>query len=169
MKRVENAGDALRELDSRALVHSDPFVLCGADVVGALPLAPALAAHRARKARDADAAATLVLRPCGAPGAGINALLGGAARGPRDELVVTLDAATSRVLAFSDEPRARACRVPRAALDARRFQAGATLRDDLLDVGVDVCSPEVLWRFSENFDYQRRRADYVVNEVRERS
>ena len=36
---------------------------------------------------------------------------------------------------------------------------------DLVDCGVDVCSPEVLWRYSENFDYQELRRDFVANEV----
>lgn len=38
-------------------------------------------------------------------------------------------------------------------------------RYDLLDTQVDVCSPEVLVHFSDNYDYQDVRLDYLRNEV----
>ena len=40
-----------------------------------------------------------------------------------------------------------------------------TLRSDLLDCHVDICSPEVLWRFSENFDYLELRKGFLASEV----
>ena len=40
-----------------------------------------------------------------------------------------------------------------------------TLHSDLLDCHVDICSPEVLWRFSENFDYLELRKGFLASEV----
>ncbi len=39
------------------------------------------------------------------------------------------------------------------------------LRNDLIDCGVNICSPEVLVLMSDNFDYQNLRSHFVSNEV----
>ncbi len=39
------------------------------------------------------------------------------------------------------------------------------LRNDLIDCGIDICSPEVLVLMSDNFDYQDLRSHFVSNEV----
>ncbi|KNE70795.1 hypothetical protein AMAG_14913 [Allomyces macrogynus ATCC 38327] len=39
--------------------------------------------------------------------------------------------------------------------------ADVAVRNDLIDCGVDICSVEVLALFSENFDYQDLRSDFV--------
>ena len=36
---------------------------------------------------------------------------------------------------------------------------------NLVDCGVDVCSLEVLFRYSENFDYQSIRGDFLPTET----
>lgn len=41
------------------------------------------------------------------------------------------------------------------------------VRSDLLDTHVAVCSPEVLMMFSDNFDYQSLRRDFVVGTLSE--
>eukprot|EP00588_Corethron_pennatum_P000567 CAMPEP_0194293660 /NCGR_PEP_ID=MMETSP0169-20130528/48381_1 /TAXON_ID=218684 /ORGANISM="Corethron pennatum, Strain L29A3" /LENGTH=160 /DNA_ID=CAMNT_0039042243 /DNA_START=36 /DNA_END=515 /DNA_ORIENTATION=- len=61
---LRSPGDVLRDLDARAIVRSDPFLVVGSDVLTSADLAGALAAHAARR-RTADPAAvmTAVLRP----------------------------------------------------------------------------------------------------------
>ena len=54
-----SAGEALRIIDQRDCIKSD-FVLCNADTVSNLSLAPVLEAHRARRAADKNAIMTLV-------------------------------------------------------------------------------------------------------------
>jgi translation initiation factor eIF-2B subunit epsilon len=39
------------------------------------------------------------------------------------------------------------------------------IRTDLLDCNVDICSPEMMLQFSDNFDYQDIRKDFIKNEV----
>lgn len=87
----------MAQLDGRDLVESDPFILCGADVVASLPLAPVIAAHHARKARDGDAKTTILFKACGAPGECSRT------RALTDDVVVATDAASGRLLVYSDE------------------------------------------------------------------
>ena len=42
--------------------------------------------------------------------------------------------------------------------------AQVQFRYDLLDCHVDICAPEVLMLFSDNFDYQDIRKDFIHNE-----
>jgi translation initiation factor eIF-2B subunit epsilon len=51
----------MRDLDKRAVLKGD-FVVVYGDVVANIPLAPALAAHKARRATDKNAIMTMVLR-----------------------------------------------------------------------------------------------------------
>jgi translation initiation factor eIF-2B subunit epsilon len=37
--------------------------------------------------------------------------------------------------------------------------------DQMMDCQIDICSPEVLVKFSDNFDYQDIRRDMIINEV----
>ena len=57
-------GDAMRDLDTRGLLVGD-FLMVYGDVVSNLPLESALAAHRARRAKDKNAIMTMVLREAG--------------------------------------------------------------------------------------------------------
>jgi len=42
------------------------------------------------------------------------------------------------------------------------------VRTDLQDCHVDICAPEVLHLFTDNFDYQQLRRDFVVGTLNER-
>lgn len=54
-----SAGEALRLIDQGHMIKND-FVLCSADIVSNMRLAPMLEAHRARRAADKNAIMTLV-------------------------------------------------------------------------------------------------------------
>jgi hypothetical protein len=41
------------------------------------------------------------------------------------------------------------------------------VRTDLLDTNISICSPEVLMMFSDNFDYQTLKRDFVVGTLSE--
>jgi translation initiation factor eIF-2B subunit epsilon len=59
---ILNAGDALRELDKRGLIRSDPFIMVSGDVVTNVDVRGALAEHKRRKKRDPSAIMTLLLK-----------------------------------------------------------------------------------------------------------
>lgn len=44
-------------------------------------------------------------------------------------------------------------------------QESLAIRSDLMDCYIDICSPEVLLKFAENFDYGDIRQDFLHNEV----
>jgi translation initiation factor eIF-2B subunit epsilon len=41
------------------------------------------------------------------------------------------------------------------------------VRSDLIDTNISICSPEVLMMFSDNFDYQSLKRDFVVGTLSE--
>ncbi|EJK69460.1 hypothetical protein THAOC_09281 [Thalassiosira oceanica] len=185
-----NAGDALRELDRRNVVKSDPFILMQGDAVTNADLRGAMAGHKARKKRDSSAIMTILLHevggwglddrdPKGEEGGGdgsANPNAPGYAvrpdhrlpslRGPDDDLLLALDRTHSdRILLWDSSPSKTSASVP--AVFFAENSSSIVLTRDHLDVGVDLCSPDVLARFSDEFDYRRLRSQFVSNSVSE--
>ncbi|RMX66274.1 hypothetical protein DD238_003090 [Peronospora effusa] len=149
------AGDALRELDRRQLVQSNPFVLMSGDVVANVDLQAIITEHKNRKKADPNCIMTSIfkeLRPNFAT----------SVRPLNDELIVGIDANTSQLVLYEDDPEQRSTRLATLFLEDH---AQIALRSDLLDCYIDVCSPEVLLKFAEDFDYQDLRHDFLHNEV----
>ena len=69
----------------------------------------------------------------------------------RDDAVVGVADGSQQIVYYSDDVKDPLLGVPNTVL--LDHPGGVTLHSDLLDCHVDICSPEVLWRFSENFDY----------------
>jgi translation initiation factor eIF-2B subunit epsilon len=157
-------GDYLRELDRCGSVKSDPFILLRGDCVVALDnLLPIVEAHKKRKkTKDADATLTVLLADGGMRAPTLRPLT-------YDPLELRIDGETSRILGWYGGGNAR---------DRTAFENGF-LGDEsyahectniqappnLVDCGVDVCSLEVLFRYSENFDYQSIRGDFLPTET----
>ncbi|KAI9218258.1 nucleotide-diphospho-sugar transferase [Blastocladiella britannica] len=142
-------GDVLRELDTKQLIKAD-FILVSGDVISNLRLDAVVAAHRARKLADKNTVMTMVLKS-GSPFHG--------ARGPH--ALFCLDPAQhNKCLQYLplDDPRQSTALLLPDMLDAHRQ---IVLRNDFIDCGIDICTVEVLALFSENFDYQDLRADFV--------
>jgi NDP-sugar pyrophosphorylase family protein len=185
-----SVGDALRHIDQADLVKGD-FVLVTGDTVANVDLRQAVAQHRARRAKDRAAVATLLLRPAGAQRAA-------RLRTGDAGLVVALDASTRRVLRYVEVDPPGCGRgggaggggggggrrggggvggggggglggLLASGGDALRLDCAAlfserdavAVRTDLVDTGVAVCAPEVLMLFTDNFDYQSLRRDLV--------
>lgn len=139
-------GDALRDVESRvALRPTDDFLLIQPGALFNLSAASLAHAHATRAEADRNWLVTITLRrgACAAP------------------LVVATHAATSSLCLY-----ARAPPTEPLPFDARAENIG--LRDggrvdvaaDVVDVGLDVCSPDLLVEFRENFDFDSVR-DYV--------
>ncbi len=93
-------------------------------------------------------------------------------RSSTDDLLLALDATHSnRILLWDDHASAarrrdaRHCHIP--AVFFQENSSNITLTRDYLDVGIDVCSPDVLARFSDEFDYRELRTQFVSNCVSE--
>jgi translation initiation factor eIF-2B subunit epsilon len=159
---LTNAGDALRELYKRNVVQSDPFLLLFGDVVTNMDLTKAMEDHKIRHQNDSAAIMTLVLKETG--GSAYSSIQSAAS-----DLVVGLDTSTGgdtnqRVLLYDNQASASEVRLPCSFL---RAHAGVAVRTDLMDTGVGICSPDVLGRFEDEFDYLDIQQDFVTNCVAE--
>ena len=165
---VTNAGDAIREMETLNVIRSDPFVLLTGDTVANVDLRPAIAAHKLRRSgggrspEDKYGVMTMCMKRVGSPCHRTAPL--------STDLVVFMDPESGQLLAYSDDQRNATASIPasRVAAHAKAGSGGGaavSVRYDLCDCGVDICSPEVLGQIADNYDYQDLRRDYVVNEL----
>lgn len=162
---LTNAGDALRELDKRDLVQSDPFILMFGDTVANVDLSSAIATHKARHKKDPTAIMTMLFKEVGAAEITDSGVNQSSIRTCTDDLVVGIDSnQENRILLYDDH-----CANGTAALPCSFFSAHAEvdIHCDLVDCGIDLCSPDVLARFQDEFDYSDIRRMFVANSVAE--
>ena len=82
-----------------------------------------------------------------------------------DDLVVGLDPDNeNRILLFDSDPGRASLPLPTSFFVSHRK---IDVRTDMLDTGIDICSPDVLARFSDEFDYRDIRKQFVHNSVAE--
>jgi translation initiation factor eIF-2B subunit epsilon len=152
-----SVGEALRLVDQRNVVRSD-FVLVSGDTVSNMSLAAVLAEHRARRQRDKLAILTMVTKKVSARHR--------AARMGEHTLTMAVDPETNQLLHYEEGAGSTSA----LALDASLFSEhrSVQVRTDLLDCHIDICAPEVLFLFTDNFDYQHMRRDFVCGTLMER-
>ncbi|RIB09851.1 nucleotide-diphospho-sugar transferase [Gigaspora rosea] len=148
---ARSVGDALRELDAKQLIDSD-FILISGDVVSNIQLEKVLDAHRARKSVDSNAIMTMVVK---------EASPFHRTRSLGESPIFVLDTKTNECVHCESVelyPRKR-----RMTMDMEVFKkhADVQIRNDLIDCQIDICSVEVPALFTENFDYQDIRNDFV--------
>lgn len=150
---ARSVGDVLRDMDSRSLVDGD-FILVHGDLVSNIMLDGALAAHRKRRETSAANIMTLVLTSGGqeehrTKTNGITPIFAVDSKDQRclhyDEIhplqsdhYITLDPAITDELSTDFE-----------------------VRSDLIDAQIDICTPEVLALWSESFDYELPRRNFL--------
>jgi translation initiation factor eIF-2B subunit epsilon len=136
-------GDALRELDAMNIVRSDPFVLISGDVVSNVNLKEAIAFHKRKRKEDINSVMTVVLKEVQKT-AGAKRIL--------DDLTVATDRMSGQIVLFENNYKKSTVSTSLELL--AEHPRGLTFYTDLLDCNVDICSPELLLQFSDNFDYQ---------------
>ncbi|RUP09755.1 hypothetical protein BC936DRAFT_140066, partial [Jimgerdemannia flammicorona] len=160
-----SVGDALRELDAHQLITTD-FILVNGDVVSNMRIDKVLEAHRARKKADKNSIMTMVLKEASAfhP-----------SRAKGESSIFVLDASTNECVhyeALYAYPRKRRVTVNQEVFEKH---PEVEFRNDLIDTFIDICSVEtfvlttpiasfreqVPALFTENFDYQSMRRDFV--------
>jgi hypothetical protein len=140
-----SAGDALRELDTMNIIRSDPFVLISGDVISNINLKEAIAFHKRKRKEDINNVMTMVLKEVQTT-AGLKPVL--------DDLVVAMDRSSSQIVLFENAYKKNNVKVSLELM--AEHPKGLTFYTDLLDCNVDICSPELMVQFSDNFDYQVR-------------
>ena len=162
---LANAGDALRELDKRDLVQSDPFILMFGDTVANVDLTSAIATHKSRHKKDPTAIMTILFKQVGASLATDTGFNQSSIRTCTDDLVVGIDSKQgNRILLYDDQAASGTVALPCSFFGAH---SEVDIHCDLVDCGIDLCSPDVLARFQDEFDYRDIRRQFVANSVAE--
>ncbi|KAL7547486.1 hypothetical protein ACHAWF_010776 [Thalassiosira exigua] len=87
-------------------------------------------------------------------------------RSSTDDLLLALDPIhENRILLWDSKPHRSTTAIP--TIFFQDNSARITLTRNYLDAGVDLCSPDVLARFSDEFDYGELRSQFVANCVAE--
>ena len=147
-----SVGDFLRDLDKRALMTGD-FLLVAGDVVSNISIGPVLAKHRARREKNRNAIMTMVLRE-----AGSEHRTKSSGRRP----VFVIDPELDRCVHYEEmNHREMSSRYVRLTPEMLTTHSQLDIREDLIDCYVDICTPEVLSLWSDNFDYQSVRQGFL--------
>lgn len=148
---ARSVGDFLRDLDKRNIIGGD-FLLVHGDLVSNLSLESALAAHKARREANRDSCMTMVLREAGE-----------AEHRTKTKTITPvfiLDPRKNRCLHYEEMNPFQADRY--VDLDPTILEnAEAEARTDLVDAQIDICTPDVLALWSESFDYEVPRANFL--------
>ncbi|KAF9585534.1 hypothetical protein BGW38_001935 [Lunasporangiospora selenospora] len=153
-QELMSVGDAMRDLDAKQLIDTD-FILVTGDVVSNMKLDKVLEEHRVRRQADKSAIMTMVLK---------KASYQHRSRAVGDGSLIVLDQATKECLHYQPIKAFKTTRQDRRmTMDMEIFDKHpeVQIRNDLIDCQIDICSVEVPALFTENFDYQDIRADFV--------
>ncbi|XP_066328817.1 uncharacterized protein [Miscanthus floridulus] len=148
-----SAGDALRVIYDRGVIHGD-FVLISGDTVSNMSLKDALHEHMDRKKKDPLAVMTMVIKHSKP------SILTHQTRLGNDEIVMAIDPETKELLYYEDRADNSHLYI---TIDKDILPNNPTLQlhNDMEDCYIDICSPEVLSLFTDNFDYQHLRRHFV--------
>ncbi|KAE9598104.1 hypothetical protein Lal_00003914 [Lupinus albus] len=148
-----SAGDALRLIYERNVIHGD-FVLISGDTISNMSLTEALREHKERKKKDSNAVMTMVIKRSKPNPAIRQSRLG------TDEIFMAIDPDTKQLLYYEDKAdHSKAILHLEKSLLADN--PSLSLHHDKQDCFIDICSPEVLSLFTDNFDYQHVRRHFV--------
>lgn len=161
-------GDAIRLMDHKDVIKTD-FILISGDVVTNMKLNVAMDTHRRRRQADKSAIMTLVMR------AGMTQAH--RVRLGASGVTTVIDPGTARLLKYEEHAPLISSTIRGGGggsggrfstkkglrLDAAFFSErdDIAIRSDLIETGVYLCAPEVLMLFSDNFDYQNVKRDFV--------
>jgi translation initiation factor eIF-2B subunit epsilon len=173
---VTDAGSALRELYNKNLIQSDPFILMSGDVVTNADIGPAMEEHKARHKKDNSAIMTALLKRVGGWNAtatgssgGINAKVS-SLQSLNEDLTVALAPPPSssldthsRVFLYDTNPNSTTTQLPTSFFTTT---SSIELFNDLIDCGIYICSPDVLAKFSDEWDYLDIKT-FISNSVAE--
>ncbi|KAK3023676.1 hypothetical protein RJ639_043557 [Escallonia herrerae] len=148
-----SAGDALRLIYERNVINGD-FILISGDTVSNMLLAQALREHKERRRKDSNAVMTMVVKQSKPSSVTHQSRLG------TEELIIAIDPDTKQLLYYEDKADHLKGTI---TLDKVLLadNPSISLHNDKQDCYIDICSPEVLSLFTDNFDYQHLRRHFV--------
>jgi translation initiation factor eIF-2B subunit epsilon len=148
-------GDVMRELDKNQDYRlTGDFLVVSGDVVSNFPIEAALKAHKARRLKDRNAIMTMLLREAS----------------PRERALTgfnfptfVIDPTRNRCIHYeeADHGRASHVRVDHDMVAEMLSEQEIDIRQDLIDCRIDICTEAVLSSWSDNFDHQTPRKDFL--------
>lgn len=153
---ARSVGDAMRDLDRKQLITGD-FICVYGDVVANIPMEAALAAHRTRREKSKKAIMTMVLREAGDQHR---------TKSHNLRPVFVIDPEAERCVHYE---QLRLKETPRLdiAEDVLNDHLEVEVREDLIDCGIDICTPEVLAQYTDNFDWQMPRRGFLYGVLKD--
>lgn len=150
-------GDVMRNLDSKNIFDkASDFLVVSGDVVSDFPIERALKKHRARRERNKDAIMTMLLRETPS---GSDWHVGSHAP------TFVIDPLNDRCLHYEEASvhGAYSAHIDSEALKSPELD----IRQDLIDCRIDICAPDVLTLYSDNFDHQSPRKDFLFGVLKD--
>ena len=150
---ASSVGDIMRDLDQKDLMSGD-FVVVTGDIVSNFPLAKALHQHKARREKDKNAIMTMILREA-------------AADFHNGGIVSTfvIDPTKNRCLHYEEAAEDSQFT---SHIDAEILKTPELdFRTSLVDCRIDICTPAVLNLWSDNFDNQSPRKDFLFGVLKD--
>ena len=151
----------MRDLDKRNILVNDFIVVYG-DVISNLPMDAALSAHRARRASDKGAIMTMVLREAG---------IQHRTKAAPSQAVFVIDPKRNRCLHYEEMiPHAKGSdkfvTIDQDILFT--FKVGdIDVRTDVIDCGIDICTPDALALWTDNFDFEESRRGFLYGVLKD--
>ncbi|ELU00049.1 hypothetical protein CAPTEDRAFT_153443 [Capitella teleta] len=145
-----SAGDALRDIDAKSVIHSD-FVLINGDLVSNVKLIPLIEQHKAQRLKEKTPVMTMLYR---------KAPPGHRTRCKEDDLVIAVQPSNAQLLFHQRASQGNALQLP---VELLLDHVDVELHYDLLDCHISICSPHVLPLFTDEFDFLTR--DHFVKGI----
>jgi translation initiation factor eIF-2B subunit epsilon len=149
---AHSVGDVLRALDQRDIITGD-FLLVYGDLISNFPIDDALAAHRARRIVDKNSIMTVVLRSAG--------IRPHRTKSQSISPVFVIDPAKNRCLQYEEMKPKQANKYVYIDPELVSKKCQIEVGTDLIDCGIDICTPDVLALWSDGFDYNFPRRDFL--------
>lgn len=146
----------MRDLDQKQLITGD-FICIYGDVIANIPMEHALAAHRARRERSKKAIMTMVLREAGD------------AHRTKTQAIrpaFVIDPEAERCVHYEQVRPKDTLRLD-IADEVLKDHVEVEVREDLIDCGIDICTPEVLAQYTDNFDWQMPRRGFLYGVLKD--
>ncbi|KAF7456714.1 Translation initiation factor eIF-2B subunit epsilon [Cryptosporidium felis] len=153
-----SVGDALRDLDCQADIRDD-FLLIQGGLLCVADIRDVIQMHKKKRAQLPSLSMTIIF---------VESPPLSTLRTSSNEKIVIYDKETSELVhwdRFDDDLSGRLSvkRLLRNSSSTYFGLGGCTIRYDLLDIGMAVCSPQLLKTFCETFDFTDLFEDYVQN------
>ncbi|KAH0606312.1 uncharacterized protein H6S33_003973 [Morchella sextelata] len=151
-----SVGDAMRDLDQKQVITHD-FLLIHGDFIGNLSLDSVLEEHNKRRAISSKAIMTMVLREAGTAHR---------SKTRSETGIFVIEKGTNRCVHY-EEVGTKDGDMTLLPTSLIKAHSELQIRSDLLDCSLDICAPNVPVLYTENFDYQHHRRDFLNGVLRE--